>query len=62
VVVGFGSDTDPFFCGISFYDKQGTKLLSVGTIQNPLETILEDDERIVGIASRNHRDAQHYAF
>ena len=30
VVVGFSSYRHPCFCGIAFYDKQGTKLLSLG--------------------------------
>ena len=62
VVVSFYSDTDTRFYGIEFYDKQETKLLSVGTIINPVETILDDDERIVGIASRNEKDAEHHDF
>ncbi len=62
MVVGFLSDTDTRFCGVEFYDRQRTKLLSVGTIKNPVETILDDDERIVGIASRNESHAQHYDF
>ena len=59
MVVGFLSDTDTRFCGVEFYDRQRTKLQSVGMIKNPVETVLEDDERIVGIASRNERDAVH---
>ena len=43
VVFGFKSDTDLCFCGIAFYDKQGKELLSLGDIQNPVETILDDD-------------------
>ncbi len=62
VVVCFYSDDHPCFQGIAFYDKQGTELLSVGQIENPVETILDDDERIVGIASRNDDDADHYDF
>ncbi len=62
VVVGFKSATDTRFNGIEFYDKQGNKLLSVGTILNQVDTILDDDERIVGIASRNEIDAEHNDF
>ena len=62
VIVGFHSDRHPCFNGIAFYDKQGSKLLSLGTIGNPVEIILDDDERIVGIASRNEVDAMHYDF
>ncbi len=62
VVVGFDSFTYPCFLGIEFSDKQGTKLLSKGTIMNPIETILDDDERIVGIASRNEDYAIHTDF
>ena len=53
VVVGFLTISCTTFRGIAFYDEQGTTLLSLGAIQNPVETILDDDERIVGIASRN---------
>jgi len=63
VVVNFISDSDTRFCGITFYDKQGKELLSLGYIKhNPVETIVEDDERIVGIASRNEKDAWHDDF
>jgi len=62
VVVGFYSDTDTRFKGIAFYDKQGTQLLSLGSIKNKVETILDDDERIVGIASRNEAYAEHQDF
>jgi len=63
VVVGFSSDdTDTRFKGIAFYDKQGTQLLSLGSIKNKVETILDDDERIVGIASRNEAYAEHQDF
>jgi len=62
VVFGFKSDTDLCFCGIAFYDKQGKELLALGSIRNPVETILDDDERIVGIASRNTSYAYHYNF
>ena len=62
VIVGFLSDTDPCFCGLAFYDKQGKQLLSLGKIKNPVETILDDDERIVGIVSRNEDYAWHYDF
>jgi hypothetical protein len=50
------------FYGIAFYDKQGNKLLSLGSIYNPVETILDDDERIVGIASLNEQNAEHNDF
>jgi len=62
VVVGFSSDADTKFKGIAFYDKWGTKLLSLGSIKNKVETILDDDERIVGIASRNEAYAEHQDF
>ena len=62
VVVGFLSDTDPSFYGIAFYDKQGKELLSLGTIRNPVGTIIDDDERIVGIASLNKAYAEHHDF
>lgn len=52
VVVGFLTDSNPCFSGLEFYDSQGVQLLSVGSIKNKVETILDDDERIVGIASR----------
>ena len=60
MIVGFKSDTK--FKGIAFYDKQGTQLLSLGSIKNKVETILDDDERIVGIASRNEAYAEHQDF
>ena len=62
VVVGFYSNTDTSFYGIAFYDKQGKELLARGDISNPVETILDDDERIVGIASRNEAYAEHHDF
>ena len=62
VVVSFVSDTDTRLNGIEFLDRNGTKLLSVGTIKNPVETILDYDERLVGIASRNESDAEHRDF
>ena len=62
MVVGFGSHTGTKFNGIAFYDKQGKELLSLGKIINPVETILYDDERIVGMASRNQEYAEHYDF
>ena len=62
VIVGFSSNTDTRFDGIAFYDKQGKELLSLGAIKNPVETILDDDERIVGIASRNDKNAEHNDF
>ncbi len=62
VVVCFDSNADNRFYGIEFYDKQGNKLLSLGTIINPVETILDDDESLVGIASRNENTAIHYDF
>lgn len=62
MVVGFLSDTDSRFFGVEFYCKQGNKLLSVGYIRNYIETMLDDDERIVGIASRNEEYATHYDF
>jgi hypothetical protein len=57
-----GSDTYSCFCGIAFYNKQGKELLSIGKIRNPVETILDDDERIVGIVSRNEEIAEQYDF
>jgi hypothetical protein len=62
VVVGYFSDFNPSFVGVEFYDSQGTKLLTFGMIINPVETILDDDERIVGIASRNESGAEHRDF
>ncbi len=62
VVVGFNSDTDTRFCGFEFYDRQGIKLLSVGRIRYQVETILDDDERLVGIASRTAYFAKHRDF
>ncbi len=62
VVVGFNSDTDTRFCGFEFYDRQGIKLLSVGRIRYQVETILDDDERLVGIASRAALYARHFDF
>ena len=62
VVVGLNSKTDTRFYGIAFYDKQGKELLSLGNFKNPVETILDDDERIVGIASRNEEHAEHNDF
>ena len=62
MVVGFFSDADTRFNGIAFYNRQGIKLLSAGSIKNPVETILDDDERIVGIASRNEANAEHHDF
>ena len=62
VVVGFFTHGFTRFNGITFYDEQGTTLLSLGAIQNPVETILDDDERIVGIASRNEFYAEHFDF
>jgi len=63
VVVGFNSNnTDTRLSAIAFYDKQGTVLLSLGMIRNPVETIIDDDERIVGIASRNQAFAEHHDF
>lgn len=41
--------------GIVFYDKWGAKLLYLRSIDNTVETILYDDERIVGIVSRNEK-------
>ena len=64
VVVYFESDSDTRFCGIVFYDKQGKEMLSLGYYieDHTVETILEEDERIVGIASLNDEDAEHYDF
>jgi len=63
VVVGFiSNNTDTKLSGIAFYDKQGAKLLSIGNFYNQVETILDDDERIVGIASRNQAYAEHNDF
>ena len=62
VVVGFYSDTNTRFCGFEFYDRQGIKLLSVGRIRYQVETILDDDERLVGIASRAALYARHFDF
>ncbi len=59
--MGFSSDNTKFE-GIAFYDKKGTILLKAGSISNPIETILDYDERIVGIASRNVKDAEHHDF
>jgi|LauGreDrversion4_2_1035121.scaffolds.fasta_scaffold3849353_1 hypothetical protein len=57
-----GSSTDNRLRGVEFYDKQGKKLLTAGTISNPVETILEDDERIVGVASHYASYGNHYDF
>jgi len=63
VVVGFiSNNTDTRLNGIAFYDKHGAKLLSIGSFYNQVETILDDDERIVGIASRNQAYAEHNDF
>ncbi len=62
VVANFISDSDTRFIGIEFSDKHGNKLLSVGTIRNSVETFLDDDERLVGIASRNEINAVHHDF
>jgi hypothetical protein len=62
VVVGIYSDLNPSFVGVEFYDSQGRALLSFGMMDNPVETILDDDERIVGIASRNESGAEHRDF
>ncbi len=61
MVVGFAYG-DRNLKGIEFYDKWGTKLLSLGSIDNTVETILDDDERIVGIVSRNENKAIHMDF
>ena len=62
VVVGFITDTGTRFCGIAFYDRQGNQLLTLGYLDHPVETILDKDERIVGIASRNEGFAIQYDF
>ncbi len=54
-----GKLVDERLCGIAFYDKQGTQLLIKGKIENPVETIFDEDERIVGIASISGKNAWH---
>lgn len=53
VVVSFSSS--PQFYGIAFYDKNGNEMFKQSNFDNyaKIETILGDDERLVGIASRN---------
>lgn len=53
VVVGFYSNSTPEFCGIAFYDKNGNEMFKRGNLDNyKVETTLDDDERLVGIALR----------
>jgi hypothetical protein len=63
VVTYFISNEDTRFIGFEFYGEQGKKLLSEGFVKDSsVETILDDDERIVGIKSRNQYQAVHYDF
>ena len=56
VVVNFY--TDARFYGIAFYDKNGNEMFKKGNFDHTkVETNLGDDERLLGIASRN----EHYA-
>lgn len=63
VVTYFISNEDTRFIGFEFYGEQGEKLFSEGLVKKSyVETILDDDERIVGIKSRNQYQVVHYDF
>ena len=64
-VVLWWRNEDANLCAVEMFDKAGKNLLKIGYFLTPNseqhEVILNDGERIVGIASRNDR-AQHYDF
>jgi hypothetical protein len=56
---------DAFLCALEMFDRAGKSLLKLGYFYTPdsvqHEVIINDGERIVGIASRTD-GAQHYDF